>query len=84
MSTDRSPEQELVAFGQAVRELREQRGMSLDALSRASRLPRNRKMSSRRIGRIEAGEVDPHYDEMLALAEALDVTPGAIIVSEQL
>ena len=85
MSTDRSPEQELAAFGQAVRELREQRGMSLDALASASRLPRGRKMSSRRIGRIEAGEVDPHYDEMVALAEALDITPGKIIVyAEQL
>jgi transcriptional regulator with XRE-family HTH domain len=85
MSTDSSPEQELAAFGQAVRELREQRGMSLDALSRAGRLPRGRKMSSRRIGRIEAGEVDPHYDEMIALADALDVTPGTIIVyAEQL
>jgi predicted transcriptional regulator len=42
-------------------------------------------MSSRRIGRIEAGEVDPHYDEMVALAEALDITPGKIIVyAEQL
>lgn len=59
MSTDSSPEQELAAFGQAVRELREQRGMSLDALSRAGRLPRGRKMSARRISRIEAGEVDP-------------------------
>jgi hypothetical protein len=35
MSTDRSAEQELAAFGQAVRELREQRGMSLDSLSSA-------------------------------------------------
>jgi len=71
MSIDRSPGQELAAFGQAVRQLREQRGMSLDALSAASRLPRRRKMSSRRIGRVEAGEVDPHYDEMIALADEL-------------
>jgi transcriptional regulator with XRE-family HTH domain len=80
MSTDSSPEQELAAFGQAVRELREQRGMKLDDLSSASKLPRGRKMSSRRIGRIEAGEVDPHYDEMIALADALDVTPGTLVV----
>jgi transcriptional regulator with XRE-family HTH domain len=85
MSTDRSPEQELAAFEQAVRQLREQRGMSVDNLSTASHLPRGRKMSSRRIGRIEAGEVDPHYDGMIALAEALDVTPGTVIVyAEQL
>lgn len=85
MSTDRSPEQELAAFGQAVRQLRERRGMSLDALSAASRLPRGRKMSSRHIGRIEAGEVDPHYDEVIALADALNVTPGTLVVyAEQL
>jgi transcriptional regulator with XRE-family HTH domain len=83
MSTNRSPEQELAAFGQAVRGWREQRGMNLDALSRASRLPRDRKMSSRRIGRIEAGEVDPRYDEMIALADALDVTPGTLIISAE-
>jgi transcriptional regulator with XRE-family HTH domain len=85
MSTDRNTEQELAAFGQAVHQLREQREMSLDGLSAASRLPRGRKMSSRRIGRIEAGEVDPHYDEMIALADALDITPGTLIVyAEQL
>ncbi len=76
MSSDRSPDQELAAFGQAVRQLREQRGMSVDNLSSASHLPRGRRMSSRRIGRIEAGEVDPHYDEMIALAGALAVTVG--------
>ena len=79
MSIDRSPGQELAAFGQAVRQLREQRGMSLDALSAASRLPRRRRMSSRRIGRVEAGEVDPHYDEMIALADALGVTVGQLV-----
>ena len=54
--------------------------MNLDDLSSASKLPRGRKMSSWRIGRSEAGEVDPHYDEMIALAEALDVTPGTLVV----
>jgi transcriptional regulator with XRE-family HTH domain len=69
----------LAAFGQAVRQLREQRGMSPDDLSSGSRLPRGRKMSSRRIGRIEAGEVDTHYDELIALADALGVTAGTLI-----
>jgi len=85
MSTDKSSAQELAAFGQAVRELREQRGMSVADLSSASRLPRERKMSSRRISRIEAGEVDPHYDEMIALAGALNITSGTLVVyAEQL
>jgi hypothetical protein len=80
VGTDSSRQQELAALGRAVRQLREQRRMSLDDLSSASRQPRERKMSSRRIGRIEAGEVDPHYDEMIALADALDVTPAMLIV----
>jgi transcriptional regulator with XRE-family HTH domain len=86
MSTDRDREQqELAAFGQAVRQSREQHGMSVSDLSNASRLPRERKMSARRIGRIEAGEVDPHYDELIALADALDTTPGTLIThAEQL
>jgi transcriptional regulator with XRE-family HTH domain len=42
-------------------------------------------MSSRRIGRIEAGEVDPHYDELIALADSLGVTAGELIgYAEQL
>ena len=36
-------------------------------------------MSARRISRIEAGEVDPHYDEMIALADALGVTVGRLV-----
>ena len=72
-------QQELAALGQAVRELREQRGISTSDLSSASRLPRERKMSPHRIGRIEAGEVDPYYHELVALADALGVTPGTLI-----
>jgi transcriptional regulator with XRE-family HTH domain len=83
MSTDdtsqRDSARELAVFGRAVRQLREQRGMSLDDLSSASRLPKGRKMSSRRIGRIEAGEVDTHYDELIALADGLGVTAGQLI-----
>jgi transcriptional regulator with XRE-family HTH domain len=78
MSTD-SREHELAAFGQAVRQAREQRAMSPDDLSSASRLPRGRKMSSRRIGRIEAGEVDTRFEELIALADALGVTAGQLI-----
>jgi transcriptional regulator with XRE-family HTH domain len=59
--------------------------MSVDDLSCTSRLPGERKMSVRPIGRIEAGEVNPHYDKLIALANALDVTPGTLIAhAEQL
>ena len=80
MSTDRDRErQELAAVGQAVRRTREQRGMSVSDVPKASRLPRGRKMSARRIGRIEAGEVDAHFDELIALADALGVTLGRLV-----
>lgn len=69
----------LEKFGQAVRQSREQQQMSVSQLSDVSRLPRGRKMSARRIGRIEAGEVDPHFDELIALADALGITPGILI-----
>jgi hypothetical protein len=75
MSTDTSRAL-AAAFGQAVRQ---QRRMRLDDLSSASRLPRGRKMSARCIGRIEAGEVDTHYDELIALADVLGVTAGQLI-----
>lgn len=70
---------ELAAFGRAVRQWREQRRLSPDELSSATRLPRGRKMSVRRIGRIEAGEVDTRFEELIALADALGVTPGTLV-----
>lgn len=36
-------------------------------------------MSSRRVGRIEAGEVDTRFEELIALADALGVTAGQLI-----
>jgi hypothetical protein len=36
-------------------------------------------MSTRRIGRIEAGEVDARFDELIALADALGVTAGELV-----
>ena len=67
-----------MAFGQRVRRLREQRRMSTSALSERSSTSRGR-MSSRRIGRIETGEADPRYDELLALARGLGVTPAELL-----
>jgi transcriptional regulator with XRE-family HTH domain len=70
--------QVLAAFGQRVRRLREQRGMSPSDLSERSRTPRGR-VSPRRIGRVEAGEADPRYEELLALARGLGVTPAELV-----
>ena len=76
MST-KGDEQDLAAFGKAVREVREQRGMSPDDLSGVSRRSDGRKMSARRIGCIEAAEGNPTYDEILTLASGLGVKASA-------
>jgi transcriptional regulator with XRE-family HTH domain len=83
MSIPGEREQELAAFGQAVREVRERRGMSVSDLSNTSKLPRGRKMSQRRIGRIEAGAVDARFEELMALADALGVTAGALLGDDE-
>lgn len=83
MSIHGEREQELAAFGQAVREVRERRGMSVSDLSNTSKLPRGRKMSQRRIGRIEAGEVDARFEELIALADALGVTAGTLLGDDE-
>jgi len=72
----------LAAFGQAVRQLREQRGMSPSDLSDVSRRSDGRKMSARRVGRIEAGEGNPTYDEMLTLASGLGVKASAFFADQ--
>lgn len=77
MNTDES-KQALAAFGQRVRWLREQRAMSPSDLSERSRTSRGR-VSPQRIGRVEAGEADPKYDEMLALARGLGVTSAELV-----
>ena len=77
MSTDSSDEEFLAAFGRAVRQFREQRGMSPSDLSDVCRRSDGRKMSARRIGRIEAGEGNPTYDEIHALARGLGVKASA-------
>ncbi len=84
MNDDRSDDQVLAAFGQAVRQFREQRGMSPDDLSGVSRRSDGRKMSVRRIGRIEAGEGNPTYDEMLTLASGLARAPISVVRRDQL
>jgi transcriptional regulator with XRE-family HTH domain len=82
MSSNRGSEQELAAFGRAVRQLREQRGMSPSDLSGVSRRLDGRKMSARRLGRIEAGEANPTYDEMLTLASGLGVKASALFAEQ--
>jgi transcriptional regulator with XRE-family HTH domain len=64
---------DLSLLGRAVRQMREQRGMSPDRLADATGMTRQR------IDAIETGRLDPSYDLLLALAEGLRVQPSALV-----
>lgn len=67
------PNPDLIALGRMVRAVREQEGMSVAELAAAAGYKR------RRLVRIEAGELDLRYDELIALADGLGVPAAAII-----
>jgi transcriptional regulator with XRE-family HTH domain len=64
---------DLIAFGCMVRAAREQKGMSVAELAEAAGFKR------RRLVKIEAGELDPRYDGLMALAKGLGVRVAAIM-----
>lgn len=61
------------AFGQVVREIRVEIGVSQDDLALRSNLERAH------VGRIERGENQPTLWVILKLAEGLGVTPGSLM-----
>jgi transcriptional regulator with XRE-family HTH domain len=67
-------EQDLVALGQAVSRLRQQRSMSTKELAEATAIERLR------ISKLEAGKLDPTYDVLIALAEGLGIQPSALVI----
>jgi XRE family transcriptional regulator, regulator of sulfur utilization len=68
-----APEPELIAFGRAVRQVREERGVSVDALATAAGIP------SIDVEAIEAGRLDPGYHGLLGLPAALGITATALL-----
>jgi transcriptional regulator with XRE-family HTH domain len=62
----------LAAFGERLRALREERGMSRDDLAAAA------ETSVRRLEAVEGGREDPKYLLSLRLVRALDTTLGSI------
>lgn len=62
-----------VAFGQIVREMRGEAGLSQERLASLARLSRNY------VGQVERGENSPTLDAVAALASALGKSPGALI-----
>jgi transcriptional regulator with XRE-family HTH domain len=71
--SERESQHRLRSLGKAVRQLREQRGSSSAAL--AARLG----VEEGYVVALEAGQRDPEYELLLALARALGVRPAALI-----
>ena len=65
---------DVTLLGQALRELREERRLSQGELAAASGV------EGRRIGALEDGRLDPDYVMLLALAKALGVRAGALVI----
>ena len=65
---------ELVAFGRAVRQVREQRGLSVEAVAAAAGI------ADAELEAIEAGRLDPGYRGLLHLRPALGVTGTALLL----
>jgi transcriptional regulator with XRE-family HTH domain len=70
---DEDPHAASVAFGQRLRELRAEHGLSQDALAR------NTDVHPTAIGRFERGAREPRLTTILRLARGLDVEPGELV-----
>ena len=70
---------DLALLGRAVRHLREERSLSAERLAEAAGMTRQR------IAMLEAGRLDPTYELLLALADALHTQPSVIVaLAEQI
>jgi transcriptional regulator with XRE-family HTH domain len=67
-------QQQLLALGRALSEIRGERGMGVAQLAAAAGV------DLRRIAALEAGRVNPAYELLLALAEALGVPASELVV----
>lgn len=70
---DEDPRAASVAFGQRLRNLRAEHGLSQDDLSR------NTAVHPTAIGRFERGAREPRLTTILRLARGLDVSPGELV-----
>ncbi len=67
------PRASSAAFGRRVRKLRNERGLSQDALARAT------DVHSTMIGRLERGAREPRLSTILRVAAGLEVEPGELL-----
>jgi transcriptional regulator with XRE-family HTH domain len=79
MSATKQQDHELLALGQTIKQVRQRQGTSTHKLAAAAGI------EQQQIEKLETGELDPTYDLLLDLAEALDVElPALVIHAEEL
>lgn len=64
----------LIAFGRAVRQLREQQGMSVESVAAAAGI------ADGELEAVEAGRLDPGYRGLLHIPAALGITSTALLL----
>lgn len=74
MSERRQTQRDLFFLGRAIGQLRGECGLSTDAFAAAAGIERTR------IQALEAGQLDPDYDLLLTLAEALGIRVSAFVI----
>jgi transcriptional regulator with XRE-family HTH domain len=74
VSESTQDEQNLLALGRAIGDVRERCGFSASELAAATGIVQAR------IQALEAGRLDPDYELLLALADGLGVRPSAFVV----
>jgi transcriptional regulator with XRE-family HTH domain len=74
LSERRQSQRDLFFLGQAIGQLREERGLSTNALAVAAGIERTRMQA------LEGGRLDPDYDLLLTLAEALGIRISAFVI----
>jgi transcriptional regulator with XRE-family HTH domain len=70
----REKQRDLLFLGQAVRQIREQRGLSTDELATSTGV------EQARIQALESGRFNPSYDLLILLAEGLGIRPSAFFI----
>jgi transcriptional regulator with XRE-family HTH domain len=69
-----SSTQYLILLGRAIREVREQHGLSAHDLAAASGV------APARVAALEDGQLDPDFELLLALAKSMGIRPTALFV----
>jgi transcriptional regulator with XRE-family HTH domain len=74
VTEDQAKQREMHLLGRAIRDIRTERHVSIDALAQAAGV------EPRCVRSLEAGRLDPRYDLLLALSKGLGVQPSTFVL----